>query len=108
MAGDIILINYLLSGSIILGITAVIMALFAKKYLIIESHPNWLKYRAIAIFFISIGFIIHTAGDFIYKEGSAMDLSIESVGHMIIFIGFIFLFYTAREVLKIAEEYGFN
>jgi len=98
----------LLAISIILGIIVIIASVYTLKYKIVEKS-KWFKYRIIAVIVLTLGFIIHIIGDFLSSYGGeSMELSVESIAHVILFIGFIFFIYASKEILAISKEYGYN
>ncbi|HLC46885.1 MAG TPA: hypothetical protein VJI75_04040 [Candidatus Nanoarchaeia archaeon] len=102
------LITFILIGVIILGALAVFLA-FRSLNNEIVPESRWFRYRAFAILLLVIGYIVHNIGDFLSQSyGSNVELSIESVAHVIILIAFILFLYSARQVLGISRQYGFR
>ena len=99
-------ITYIFGGTIIVGIVASALAFYSLKYRLSETFSS-VKFRAIAVLIFAVGFIIHTSGDYLSGAyGESIEHNLESIAHVIIFIGFIFLFYSTKHLLKTSEEYG--
>lgn len=101
------LIDYLFTGTVLVGVIANISALAVSRYN--RDDISWLKMRSVAILLLSSGFIIHTLGDFLGRfYGESMEIGLESVAHVIIFCGFIAFFYASKKILTFSEEYGYK
>ena len=100
--------TYLLVISAVLSILAISLAVYWMKYEIV-SGSNWIKLRAYGVILLAVGFIIHSIGDYLEGfYGESITLTVESFGHIIIFIGFFLFLYAAIELVKISKEYGFE
>lgn len=99
-------ITYIFGGTIIVGIIASAFAFYSLKYNLSETFSS-VKFRAIAVLLFAVSFIIHTAGDYFSGTyGESIEHNLESIAHIIIFIGFIFLLYSTKHLLKTSEEHG--
>jgi hypothetical protein len=95
-------------GVITLSALAVFFAFYNIKYAI-EENKKYVKKRLIGLLLLSIGFIIHTLGDFLSSiYGSSVELGLESAAHVIILISFIFFIISAREILNSVKGYWFK
>ena len=100
--------GFILAGSIIIGVLTVIIAFYAAKYNMIEDS-NSLKSRAIAVVLVVFGFILHTLGDYLaFFYGESIEQVLESIAHVIILGGFVFLYRYSEQLLKDSEKYGFR
>ncbi|MEK6885555.1 MAG: hypothetical protein AABX17_01155 [Nanoarchaeota archaeon] len=96
-------------ATILIGIIATVLAYYANKYSLDELKKS-LKLRLYAIALICFGFIVHTAGDYYgHLYGSEnLELTIESIAHIIIFISIIICLLSTKKIMEISKEYKFK
>ena|SRR3989338_3274976 len=95
--------------SIVLGVLASVSGFYSLNYAISENKSA-LKYYAIAVLIMSIGFIIHTSGDYfgVNYSNEDIELGLESFAHIILFIAFTIFAVSAKKTLNLAREFRFK
>ena len=105
---DVVVTLYLI-GAVILGGIASGLAFYAKKNSIPENKA-FLNFYALAVLIMTIGFIVHTLGDFFSILYNSEDLGhiIESTAHVILFISFLLFTLSADKILRVSKQYWFK
>ena len=99
----------LYAASIVMGVLSTVFGFYSLNYAIRENKSA-LKYYAFAILLMSIGFIIHTSGDYFggnYADKN-LELGLESFAHVILFIAFTVFAVSAKKTLNLAREFKFR
>lgn len=89
------------SIALILGAIATWYSYVSMSYSVTENK-RYLRYRFLGITILSLGFVVHSLGDFFEP---IVELNIESFAHVIIFVSFIFFIYASSDILKNAKRY---
>ncbi len=93
---------------IVLSVIAVYFAFRSKKSSI-DENKRYISIRAWGLVILSAGFIVHTLGDFLSSRyGAIVELSLESLAHVIIMISFVFFIVSAHQILISAKGYSFK
>ena len=97
----------LLIAAIILGTVATFLAFKTQKYSIRENKYT-LKYRAYGVLLIYIGFVMHTLGDVLSVYSGIVELSLESIAHVIILVAFVTFYLASKKAEKKSRRYWFK
>lgn len=90
-----------LLGAILLGSLSTIYSYKSIKFSI-KENKEYLQNRFYGLLLLSLGFIVHSIGDFFSEN---IEMGIESLAHIIIFFSFIFLIRASHKILKNAKVY---
>lgn len=92
----------------VLSIAVIILGFHNLKFAI-EENRQALKLRAAALVFLTFGAILHTIGDQLATSyGELLELTLESIAHVIILISFLIFLLSAKNILKKARMYWFK
>ena len=89
------------SIALVLGAIATGYSYVSMNYSITENK-KYLRYRFLGIAVLSVGFMVHSLGDFFEQ---ITELNIESFAHVIIFVSFILFIYASSDILESARKY---
>ncbi|MBS3123526.1 hypothetical protein J4437_02730 [Candidatus Woesearchaeota archaeon] len=101
------MLGLILTTLIVFSIIAVALGFYCKKYSI-EENAGYISLRAYGLLLLVAGYILHTFGDyFSVGYGATMELTLESIAHVIILVSFIFFIISAKKILAKARGYWF-
>ena len=89
---------------IVLGVVATCLGFYSNKYSI-EVNKKYIRFRAVGLLLLVIGFIVHSTGDYLASRGPLVELGLESIAHVIILVAFIFFIVGTKDILNKAKEY---
>lgn len=99
----------LFAGTIIVGSAASAVAFYSKKYAI-DENKEFLKFYAFAILLMSVGFSLHTSGDYFAELYGieSIEKTLESAAHVVLFASFLLFVNSSSKILKSARKFWFS
>ncbi len=100
--------GWLFYSTLVIGLIANILAFRVMKYPV-SATRSATSTRAFAILVFSVGFSLHTLGDYLaVYYGTNIEFVIESASHVVLFAAFLMFLISARKLLETSKEYDFR
>ncbi|HME87309.1 MAG TPA: hypothetical protein VKE88_02760 [Candidatus Nanoarchaeia archaeon] len=102
-------IDVIFTLTILVGIIVSLYAIYTNRYSIDENRRAVVQ-RTLAIFLLTLGFSIHTAGDFfgVMYNSETIELVLEDIAHVMLFISFSIFAFSASNLIKQTKEHWFK